>query len=1274
MDTDLPELGNLFFQSDVKPLSNTYTKRTLLHSPLINAIYPDFKVSLTKPLTGLTSTSINDENDQTLHAPEQDSYFGDDMSEDDDIVWNLDENDSCSDSQRPQSPLVEDEITTVKVLVKTTSIMIEGVEFGLNSGVRSSIIIPGTSGSEDSLLLSIQSGFLLLIRIWRVPRTFGDASFVRTTHYGPPTTTTHFYKPFVVQWWKTLAENLAEMSGSQLSAHASGMAVVSASPSSVFRIHMCQNTDSGVQLLPHFNVPVNGIILHSCFSQPLKGVGDDHLMFLVLTFTNVRRLDLLLYSWYVSDALSDDLTRSILPLNNSFPFPVMIVPLATNHSFLFICADMFIVVTVHNITSADYSFSRFAYDGAFPTSFYLPESPFLALDSEKTDEVLLASESGVIYSIVITDNKSLTYDAIAQVADPVSVFTFQKYETGYRLNYASDTGGSKELQIAKLFTKDLIPNSDKKLPYSEAILIQDFKNWGPVIDVLVIESYQMRSIAPYCSQDVWALTGVGRRTKLTQLRSGYSIKKETKPVGLLRKTDSMYHLDLYNRHFIICSMPFATKLLEYQGLREITDSEGGKNDSLIEIECPAIIPDETTLLAASIPNSTTIVQFTSTRIAFTNLEQVRVLELPQRRLLHVKVADDIAALLIEQDLTITLEIIQLAAPTDYDSEELSSSNVTRTLASMRMGFEVSSLGMWVDVISARILVFAGSFDGVLYVIEYNLKTHNVHETAQIDLSTANLYSSPTSFQEECIIPHDIVHVPETGMIFVGSKTGHLIQLQLTSERQFKIVQFLRLGYTPTNLQLCKTDSHYLLVSLRNLWLFNFYSSNLPMQVIFEENTERPISRLTELPTNTDQHLRFAFSREDGLVIGSLFCHKVPLVKQISVGDPAKRVCFLDSMSLFAILCKSKDVLMRLKFADRKTNRMLPTVEVDSRLGTQRKNAIFDTGEMPLCGFVWRIQRLNRISKKLIVGTSINNTGGSVKILDVSKIVLEGATMPVVKVVELITIPRDDPVTCIEQIDSTIFFSSGCKIYSTSYIFDDKKLRPVKKLTTLSSDVISMSVNDGEYLLVNTRLDSLIVFKYHQGEDDIEMIDGEQSNESVHGELGSLSVYYKDPIARSLVNHAKIGAKLIAGDKLHSSLVIVDSQGQSSAHLFAYKLSMIPRVFISKFNGIWATEADDRDRILAVGVNGEVLAFDPIYDKVDEITKLRKELEDKRGVGGELKLDWLAERLDRPFADKVTGKGFQNIYKPFFDFAENKGKIIDYDLEDLSMVNTSSIMI
>ena len=1271
-------LAALFFAKENPPPPNTYLKKTLVPSPIIQNIWPDFKVFTKKPLAGLVSTSINDENDQTLHAPTQDSYFGDDLMEDDDILWNL-EGQQQKEESYDNTPSRE---VTVTVLVKSASVSINGIDYALNSTVRASTRIPGGAGAEDSLLLSLKSGFLLLIRIWRVPRRLNDRKKLLETQ----STTSHVFRPFCVQWWDASESNGLEASGKELHSHASGMAVVSTSASSVFRIHMCQPTETGIQLSPHFNVPVDGVILHSCFAQPLdKSAGDNHLMFLTLTFSEQRRLELSLYNWYVSDSINNNLAKCTLPLNSTFPVPVMIAPLAKNGSFLFVGADQLTIITAHNITSADYSFLKFAYDGSFPTAFYIPDSPILSFEDASTDEVLLASDSGVIYSIIVENGTSLIIQPIARIGDPISVFTFRRITgKGFLLNFASDTAGAKELLISSLFTKDYLSSlgPGQKIGYSDAELKHDYRNWAPIVDVRVIDSYKSRNIEPYCSQELWALTGIGKRTKLTQLRSGYRAKKETSTYEFLRKCADLFLLTISESQFFVCSMPFQTKVLQYQETCLDTEpeenaSKSSHDDVLVDIEDPMLYLNDITLCISTIPNTDTAVQFTPSTVTFSNLQQMKTAHLLYE-ILFACVVESLAFLIIEKPNNgLEFQVVKLTQYEDFESDACLLDSQSYMSVSHPLNEQVSAMKAFATS-SGKILVFITTFSSHLMVAEMSPQNWDSPLSLKSRYDLSEVKNAKDERKSNPVVGHDIVYSEFHGLVFVGCFLGEFIQVQLdegSDTLALKPSKCYDLGTTPVRLELCGLDPNFLFVHLRNIWMFNFYMSGNPVQVLFEERTERAVFKMTALATKEDQFLRFAFVREDGLTIASVFTHQEPVTKQISIGDSAKKLVFLDNLALFALLCHSKDATSRVKFADRKTNRILPVIEIESRLGQQRKEPIFQQNEIPMCAFVWQIQRQDRVSKKLIVGTLINDQAGSLKVLDVAKV---SADTTVIKLVELISIPRDEPVTCIEQVESTILFSCGCKIYSTSYSLEDRKLRPVTKLATLSSPIVSILVNEENSILVSTRMDSLLVFLYASGAEyqtpDPDAM--EQDNESSE----TLSVVFKDPVSRSIVNHSHICETLVAGDKLHSSLIIIDPKRASLKNQFMFKMSVIPRVLITHSRGFWSQ--DDRKYILTVGVNGEVSAFDPTNDKEERILDMRKRLIEG-GVVPHLQVlaasdgepfQFLREHLSRPFLDKVTGKGFYAIYRLFFDYQENQGKVIDCDLEELAHVSPGDIMI
>lgn len=1286
---DSSHLAALFFAKPNPPSPNNYLKKTLVSSPIIRGIFPDFKVFVQKPLSGLVSTSINDENDQTLHAPAQDSYFGDEIMEDDDILWGLE----GLSSNKSTSVEPSTKSTLVNVLIKTTSLSINGVSYRVNSSIRSFTRIPGGLSGEDSLLISLESGFLLLIRIWRVPRN------EKSSH---KSTTSHVFRPYCVQWWDVSDSQSLDISGRELHSHATGLAVVSTSASSVFRIHMCQPTETGIQLSPHFNVPVDGLILHSCFSRPLdKTVGDNHYMFLVLTLSNQQRLEVSLYNWYAGETLENNLAKSTLPLNSSFPLPVKIVPLAKNASFLFIGVDQLTIVSVHSITSGDYSFSKFAYDGSFPTAAYIPEGPILSFEDENTDEVLLASDSGVIYSIIIENKTSLAIQPIIRVADPISVFTLLRVASkGFLLNFASDTVGAKELLVSGLFSKDYISSlaTGQKLGYSLAELRQDYRNWAPVVDVQIINSYKHRNLVLNCSEELWALTGVGKRTKLTHIRTGYRAKKETDTFPFLRKCTGLFILDFAKSLFLVCSMSFETKVLQYhlslldEDEDSTADNDEASLDVLMEIEDPIINVSETTLCISTIPGTNMVVQFTPTSITFSNLRQMKKACFPFR-ILFASIVDKYAFLVSEHDAGIQqFQIIKLSQYDSFGDDSTLIDSSSYSSVSYPFSHQISNMKAFLSA-SGSILVFFGTFNGLLIMAELSTETWNapsfMNTLVEIDLAltmqnaSADIHSVKPLPGIKHPVVNDIVYSKYRDQIFVGGNLGEYIHLQINSGsrgNKFSTIRTLTLGATPVYLETCPLDPNFLLAHLRSLWVFNFDVSEFPLQVLFEEKAERAVLRLASIPTHEDQFLRFAFIREDGLTIGSVFTHEDTMAKQISIGDSAKKMVFLDNVNLFALLCHSKDVMSRIKFADRKTNRILPVVEIDSRLNQQRKFPIFQQNEMPICAFVWKIQRHDRISKKLIIGTLVEGLSGTLKVLDVGKIASDAC---VVRLMELISIPRDEPVSCIQQAKSTIFFSCGCKIYSTSYSLEERKLRSTRKLVSLPSTIVSMLVNEEGSLLVSTSMDSFFVFKYAgeewtQSPDPDAMIQDTESEES-------LQVLFKDPVLRSVVNHAQISRNFVLGDKLHASLVVIDPLKGSLTEQFNFRMSIIPRVFLANFRAYWASEK--LDHILAVGVNGEIVSFDPANLSDRKVVDMKERLveagilqrshhsdSDRLTADEKGPFNFLEEQLKRPFLDKVTGKGLFPVHRIFFDFHENEGKLIDCDLEEIYRVHHNNIQL
>lgn len=1208
------DLSALTFKAKQPLPTNAYIKRTLLRAPLVIGIFPEFKAAADKPYRGLASSSLNDEADQCRHPPEHDSYF----AADDDPMWDLDiENLSGSPvpevpaaflSPRPETPkphpsqsLLQNtpKLESLDLVVRQTSLVVEGVEHALPLAVSAAVQIAGGPTSEDSLLVTLASHFLLLIRFWNVPVDQHDVQLLPAGR-GPQTPTkTTVWRPYIVQWWRLddSGHPPTNRMGNALTTHPAGLAVACVAAENIVRVHMCQQTPQGLLLSPHTNIPINGTVLHSCFAHPNDtDNAATHATLMVLSLTQLGRLEISLYSWYATELIAANLLRSTLPLSHSFPMPVLVAPLALISSFLLVSPEEFVVVSMHNVWSADYAFSKYAYDGSFPTAISSCDS-----STADYDELHLASDSGVIYSVVVTHNE-LAYHPLVRVPDSVSVFTLQLEDDMAHLYYASDTGGAKRLLLGTFSDAYLktLPKS-AKLPYSEGSLIHETGNWAPIVDVAIIKPPSHRRLATESAHELWSITGLGKRAKLTQLRRGLAVARETLVYEAYQRAESLHPFACKGRTFVVCSLPLESVLLEVSG------------SSLNEID-GLLIQNSPTICCAVWDG--VAVQVTSTKIAATDLHSHR----------NVPVNDEILLAAIERDYIFVVTASQTLKVLKFTSEL----EVT-TLASRPLTVQASVLTT--TVLDDEIVVFLGSFEGQVNVLSFN---NDFVEVASIDIKNS----------ESVWVPHSVTASNALKKLFVGTKQGTLLVYDISSTPQLTS-QFL-LGSMPMALTY-NDDRRMLFVCMQNVWALDFNGAVTPKRVMFNDKFDKSTSAMAALPNDSSHNLRFAFVRQDGLQVGSVFTHDTPVVRQLRIGEPAKKLYYLETHHLFVFLCKSKSVYTRLKFADRKMCKMMTTVECDAKTGGARPDPIFGKNEVPTCALIWNITRHDRVSKKLIVGTA-DGTRGSLKIIDVSKVILEGANTPMVKVVELISIGRDAPVMNIEQIGSTIFFTSGPHIYTTSYSLEQKKLRAVLNLVLLTSPIVSLKEGPDSTLLVVLATDSLIVFKY--------------SDDSEFGEL--LEITFKDPATKSPVNSVSLDNKYYAGDKMNSLLVILQDTAATSLNF-----SMIPRVYTTNFTGPWSDS--HHESLCLVGVNGEVIYLEPTNERSDELSELKNNLT-TYGVSRADAINEVLERLERPFADKVTGKGFQQINRPFFALQDNQKLVIDYDLEHLVRLMPQNIIL
>ncbi|ODV77962.1 uncharacterized protein CANTADRAFT_69325 [Suhomyces tanzawaensis NRRL Y-17324] len=1252
-----------------------YIKQTLLYSPIFTNVFPQFKVRINKPFRGVASTSFNDELYQNLVATEQDSQldaFSDDDS-DDELLLHL------TSARQVHEPLLgAAQLRAIKVIVKTKSLLINGVEFPTSSEIRSSCLIRGiqdeTERAKDSLLLSLKTGFLLLVRMYYVPRHYRDSDYKYQTLSHIPQTGDSIYKPFIVQWWNTNQKRslpTLKTSGYHLLSHRSGLSVISTSASDTFRIYNTQLTSNGIMFKKHVNVDCDGLILHSCFAEPFNNAKlNHHNFFLTFVFTEFRRLVINLFSWSNMEGLGQSFSKSTLPLDNTFVIPIFIVSLSDGRGFLFVTEDELIIITIHDIMSAEYNFRRFKspWKGiSFPTCSYRPEKSLKGEHAiEEDSELLIATDNGTVYSVEFSNSSAKIYP-IAKVNDCISVFSLERVPNGFNLIYGSDTGSNKDLLLPELISPGSVTDHSK-IHYTKGKLIKDYKKWAPLLDVLIVDSWNSRLSDNQSNQELWGISGIGKKTKLNHFRYGYPAQRKSNSYNKLRKAERIQFVEFEEKTYLFCSFTFETILLEYQP---------NSPEAFIEIESnEAFINNGKTFHVSNfkLGEEEVVFQVSSSGILLTDLANFQISHvLENKSIIGCDIQGSTLVIMTESESSgVVVELFDLNFDLNRNSSfedfltlrkvvEVEEPSITKLIR-----FEGESQG---NSVTGPNYLLISTYHGTINIFQLD---KNVTLVNLIDLKKLNPYNKNGQHYDELLIPGDLHYAG--GKLYVGTLDGYFINFEVVPRTASVVecVKFLRLSETPIKLKAVQQDPNLLFIHSKSLWLLNLYESKFPRKVYFDETYERSIISMSQIPTtsavdNSILDLQFAFVRDDGLMIGNISTFKEANVRQLTV-ENAKKVHYLPYLSIFIVLCKSKYQEKRLKFVDRKLFKECPS-EGGSFRSSVFVPQIFETYEYPLTACIWSIQRNNRVSKKLLIGTSLVDGNGFFKVLDISKVRNNAS----IKVTELTTFEHPEPITNIVQVGSDIVFTSGNSIHCTSYDVDEKRLKLVLTLVTLPSEITNLTTNDkNDRLMVTTKLDSIYHFDYKSQDD--------SSSSPI------INFSNSDPLPNSFVNQAQLNNKIIAGDKLHSSICIIDNENLSKTTRKTYRMSNIPRVYASKFQSCWIQDETDSIRkgvndaeratsmasgmVLCVGVNGEVTSIRDVEEDSEELTQLTDDI-NVTNTFRHLVEDEI-EKLERPFVNKVSGTGLLSINKPSFDFKDNKGVLIDYDLEELSRISEVNV--
>lgn len=997
LSTKYKELEDAFVDRNFK--HEVFIKQTLVSSSAILGIFPQFKVRLNKEFRGLTSSTYKDDEFQLISAPTEDSQA--DVFDEMDILEEFDHNETNTTDYNFDRAIYND----VTVLVKHLSLVVDDIEYKLKAPVRSFCRVrAGVAQEEDHLAITLTSGFLLLLRVYHIPRQVSDSDYSYNHHCSCHQKHHHYcdicdkrnmhlvFKPFIIQWWNLVSKGKSHIdlqtSGFDLKSTILGSATVSLSASDSFRLYAtAKQSLSGIVFESHLNVALGGSLIDSCFLEPRYAAQTD--MFLTLVFTEQRRLFVNLYSWSNFYGPKRGIDKTTLPLRNTFEIPVFIAPLNNNGSFLFVSPTNLLILTVHDIISAEHIFkSKEAPWTSFPTSFYVPESRvFMSkntnLDvklgsnsnptntnmnmSQSLDEVIIATKDGILYSVVVADNDFVSIQPIFKVTNAISSFTFEASNNAklYILSFASIGGGGKILRLCekhekkenkekkeKNFANDDNDydddkdnenddgdgddgddgDGDKKRADSKSYkfdihsTIENYDAWAPVVDCVMVPLQQAKnSTLPECDE-LWALIGLNRKRSLSQIHDGYTGRKLRSTYTDWRKATKTWLVILNNTYYIFCLLPFQTILLELD--------ESDKIDPVMEIQDPLIgITSDTVFVSTmGFGDDEMVIQITSNSIILTNLSDTFLQQGVDYTILFAEVIGRILVLVGESNEgRATLYAYIIADPNEKLELEINTNTNTDTDTNVDDIFI-----LWTTIhldSNPSMLKSYRNKDSMGFVLGTYAGTLEFYNIDKNSISLGNIVHLKlfSDRSHQCDNISREFFIPNdfvqnnNNLALVGMQNGFVFCFE-NSQKKPVYQNFWKIG--EQSVLFLKVDLNITFIACGSLFLYDPQAGKYPQKVNFNELQPRTIGSMLYMRNTsvTNKRCRLALFRNNGLVLTEVSMYKRFSTKSIRVSENSTKVQFLPALSLFAIFCTSNTSLKKVNFVDKKTLRIVKHVE------------------------------------------------------------------------------------------------------------------------------------------------------------------------------------------------------------------------------------------------------------------------------------------------------------------------------------------------------------
>lgn len=1229
-------------ESKKEDLKSEYHIKTVISSPVLFKIYDKFVVWINKPFRGVSSGTINDEKYQNLILKEDTSCeISSENSSDYETYISKEKINELEDNE-------DIEVKHIEIIVKQTSLLIEGIEFFLSCDVRDSVVINGQK-EEDVLILSLKTGFLLLIKIYFVPRFYKDTDYFFQNKEKIPVNSSFIFKPFIVQWWDaSLSLASFSTSGFYLRTDHTGLCVVSSSLYNVFRIYEVDHTVNGIILKKHHNVEVDGIILHCMFISSIDKMKlKNKFTFLTLILTEQKNFVIILFSWFSLEEITHDFLKKKVSLKNDFDLPIFLIYLRKNDYLLFIYEDFLIYVSVEDLDAYEKKLKKIDspwHSISFPTNYYFPRSNITSLNTINFDQVVISTNDGIIYLVTMID-KELKIKPILRINDSISVFSLEKIENNFCLIYGSSFGDNRKLLIDKIYDyNSIFVSKNNDLFYNSFKIIKDYYNWSPLIDVSFIDIHRYNNDL-ISGQEIWAITGFGSKKKLTQFHYGYKFKVNCIFKENFKLYDNIFFLKIKSLSLLLCSSQLRSYVFEIQIQKQI---------NLIELKTNHLVLNQKTILFQNfqLDNDHYLIQVNDFGFLISNmLDFNHYYEIDNCKIFLSCFFINYLCIITKKKhsrINFVLSLYEFKYDTNLDK----SKKITYKITSIDIDFQPSAVKCF--LIKSLFYIFIPSFDDGLNI--YRFDNNSIFKLKTIDLKVLNPYTFMNLFDNEEIVINDIFQFND--FFYFGSNDGYFIQVEFNNDFDFICKKYLKISNSPVSFVGIENDLLQFFVHSFGLWLVDFHHSDFPVKVYINELIEKQINKIINVNTDPKNQVfpnYFAFLRNDGLVFTEIFTLKQSFVSQIQIPLDAKKLSYFSKFSLFILLCDSKNPSERLSFVDRKTFKQLKHNESLLRNNKTIFKSLFKKNEFPISSCLWSFKKNNKIFTEFLIGSKIVNPSldtqsprGSFKVVEISHSFSECSTKSI-NVIELTSFLHSDPISCIKQLNSIILFSSDKSVYYTYYKLNEKKLSTVKLLTTLPSQIFKFNVDSHNNFFLITEHDGF--YKY--------II-------KVYDDNAILEYIEKNEDSNRYLNFTTLNSEIFITDKMNSCVYKMN-KNEIKNKLLIYKSPRIFRVFSCKFSSYWLdfNDHNKNNSNIIVGVNGEILILKSVKLKFSSNVKKMNMCYDVVSFDNQI------SKIKRPFLNKVSGTGLLSINKPVFDYQINNENVFNCNSDEIcknSLVN------